>query len=429
MSNVNELTEEQLYQRYEQLKAQLERYKGENMTLDMSRGKPSPDQLSLSEEMLALLTADELITDDGLDTRNYGQLDGIPEAKSWFASILEVAPSQVIVGGNSSLSTMHDTVARGLLKGVEEEAKPWSSYPSIKFLCPSPGYDRHFAICEFLGIDMIPVDMTSEGPNMDQVEALVLEDETIKGIWCVPKYSNPEGVTYSEAVVKRLASMKTKATDFRIFWDNAYVIHHLTDTPDSLVPILEEAKKAGYPNRPYVFASTSKVTFPGAGISAFVSSPDNIAFTKKQLSFQTIGADKINQLRHIRFFEKIGGVEELMKKHAAIIKPKFDLVIDTLQQKLGNKNIATWTEPNGGYFISVNTENGCAARVVALCKEVGLTLTGAGATYPYGKDPLDRNIRIAPSFPTLEELQKAMNVFCDCVELAAIEGKIEKSKA
>ncbi|UTR05789.1 aminotransferase class I/II-fold pyridoxal phosphate-dependent enzyme [Alkalihalobacillus sp. LMS6] len=421
LANLKQLSSEHLQQRLTELKEQFETYKQANMTLDMSRGKPSPEQLDLSNEMLSILDHHDRTAENGVDIRNYGQLDGIPEAKSWFASILHVEASQVIVGGNSSLSMMHDTVARGLLKGVEAEAKPWSSYGQVKFLCPSPGYDRHFAICEFLGVDMIPVSMTDKGPDMDEVEALVREDETIKGMWCVPKYSNPEGVTYSDDVVKRLASMDTKADDFRIFWDNAYTIHHLTDQPDELADIMAEAKAAGHPNRVYVFASTSKVTFPGAGISAFVSSEDNVAFTKKQLGFQTIGADKINQLRHVRFFEQQGGVEPLMKKHAAIIKPKFDLVIEKLQEKLGDKGIVNWTEPNGGYFISVNTEEGCAKRIVSLCKEAGLTLTGAGATFPYGKDPLDRNIRIAPTFPTVEELKQAMDVFCDCVELVTIE--------
>ncbi|MFS0808796.1 MULTISPECIES: aminotransferase class I/II-fold pyridoxal phosphate-dependent enzyme [unclassified Shouchella] len=421
MANLKQSSSEHLQQRLTELKEQFETYKQANMTLDMSRGKPSPEQLDLSNEMLSILDHHDLTAENGVDIRNYGQLDGIPEAKSFFASILHVAASQIIIGGNSSLSMMHDTVARGLLKGVEPEAKPWSSYEQVKFLCPSPGYDRHFAICEFLGIDMIPVSMTEKGPDMDEVEALVREDETIKGIWCVPKYSNPEGVTYSDDVVKRLASMDTKADDFRIFWDNAYTIHHLTDQPDELADIMAEAEAAGHPNRVYVFASTSKVTFPGAGISAFVSSEDNVAFTKKQLGFQTIGADKINQLRHVRFFDQQGGVEPLMKKHAAIIKPKFDLVIEKLQEKLGDKDIVNWTEPNGGYFISVNTEEGCAKRIVSLCKEAGLTLTGAGATFPYGEDPLDRNIRIAPTFPNVDELKQAMDVFCDCVELATIE--------
>lgn len=427
MNELKDWSLSELKSHREDLQKQYDMYQNESIQLDMSRGKPSKEQLDLSMDMLNVFTSESsLVDENGTDIRNYGLLDGIPEAKAWFGDTFAIAADQVIVGGNSSLALMHDTVARAMLHGVDKDSTPWSKVPKVKFICPSPGYDRHFSICELFDIEMIPVDMTTEGPDMDQVEALVAEDETIKGIWCVPKYSNPEGSTYSDQVVRRLATMSTKANDFRIFWDNAYAIHHLTDMPDQLLDMVTTCEQAGVPNRVYMFASTSKVTFPGSGISAFIASNENISFAKKQMSIQTIGADKINQLRHIRFFEQIGGVEVLMKQHASIIKPKFDQVVHALEDRLEGKGIASWTKPNGGYFISLNTMEGCATHVVSLASEVGVTLTGAGATYPYGKDPADRNIRIAPTFPTLAELEKAMKILCLCVELAAVEKLINE---
>lgn len=421
MSDLKNLSTAELELRKEELEKQYNMYKMENIQLDMSRGKPGPEQLDLSHGLLRALSEEDVKATHNGDIRNYGQLDGIPEAKALFGELLGVQASNVFVGGNSSLSLMHDAVARAVLFGTGEGQTPWGKLPKVKFLCPSPGYDRHFAICELFNIDMIVVNMTAEGPDMDQVEALVANDETIKGIWCVPKYSNPSGVTYSNETVQRLAVLKTKAEDFRIFWDNAYAFHHLTDTPDELADIFAACAQAGYPDRVYMFASTSKVTFPGAGISAFVSSEANLAYAKKQLSVQTIGYDKINQLRHVRFFEQIGGVGELMKQHAQLIKPKFDQVNRTLTEELGGKGIAEWSEPQGGYFISLDTLDGCAKRVVSLAREAGVILTGAGATFPYGKDPRDRNIRIAPTFPSVEELKKAMEVVSVCVELASVE--------
>ncbi|ALA52095.1 aminotransferase class I/II-fold pyridoxal phosphate-dependent enzyme [Shouchella clausii] len=421
MSDLKNLSTAELELRKEELEKQYNMYKMENIQLDMSRGKPGPEQLDLSHGLLRALSEEDVKATHNGDIRNYGQLDGIPEAKALFGELLGVQASNVFVGGNSSLSLMHDAVARAVLFGTGEGQTPWGKLPKVKFLCPSPGYDRHFAICELFNIDMIVVNMTAEGPDMDQVEALVANDETIKGIWCVPKYSNPSGVTYSNETVQRLAALKTKAEDFRIFWDNAYAFHHLTDTPDELADIFAACAQAGYPDRVYMFASTSKVTFPGAGISAFVSSEANLAYAKKQLSVQTIGYDKINQLRHVRFFEQIGGVGELMKQHAQLIKPKFDQVNRTLTEELGGKGIAEWSEPQGGYFISLDTLDGCAKRVVSLAREAGVILTGAGATFPYGKDPRDRNIRIAPTFPSVEELKKAMEVVSVCVELASVE--------
>ncbi len=422
LSELQSLTLTELSERENILRKKYAKFQSENINLDMSRGKPAPEQLDLSRGLLSVLPEAGPFEDrNGTDVRNYGQLDGIPEAKALFGDLLSVTEDKIFIGGNSSLSLMHDTIARAMLHGVAEEEIPWMKLPKVKFLCPSPGYDRHFAICELFQIEMIPIEMTPTGPNMEQVEQYVKNDEAIKGIWCVPKYSNPEGHTYSKDVVERLAKMETKATDFRIFWDNAYAIHHLTDTPDVLADIFAASERAYHPNRVYMYASTSKVTFPGAGISAFVSSEENIAFAKKQLSVQTIGADKLNQLRHVRFFDQVGGIEKLMEQHAAIIKPKFDQVTHSLDLALSGKGIASWSKPNGGYFISLDTIDGCAKRVVLLAKEAGVTLTGAGATFPYGHDPRDRNIRIAPTFPSLGELEKAMEVLCVCVEIAAIE--------
>jgi DNA-binding transcriptional MocR family regulator len=361
---------------------------------------------------------------DGADLRNSGGLDGTPEAKRLFAHMLEVSESEVLVGGNSSLNMMHDTIARAMLHGVLGSPAPWGKLPQVKFLCPSPGYDRHFAICELLGIDMITVDMTPQGPDMDAVERLVREDEAIKGIWCVPKYSNPDGITYADEVVERLARMPAKAADFRIFWDDAYTVHHLTDRPDRLRNMMDACRRAGHPDRVFMFCSTSKITFPGSGVAALAASEANLAAIRGQLSAQTIGPDKLNQLRHTRFFPDMKAIRAHMEKHAAIIRPKFELVLSLLAAELGDKDIASWHSPHGGYFISLNTEDGCAKKVVGMAAGAGVTLTKAGATYPYGRDPHDRNIRIAPTYPGLDELRTAIEVLCVCVQLASIERRL-----
>ncbi|WP_379970461.1 aminotransferase class I/II-fold pyridoxal phosphate-dependent enzyme [Ectobacillus sp. sgz5001026] len=422
MSNYQGLRESELKELFATLQEKYEGYKSQKLKLNMARGKPSPEQLDLSLDMMSVLkTKEDLFANDGTDTRNYGGLDGLPEAKELFSKVLEVGTNEIIIGGNSSLTMMHDTIARAMFFGVLGSEKPWGKLPAVKFLCPSPGYDRHFAICELFNIEMIIVDMLEDGPNMDAVEKLVAEDDSIKGMWCVPKYSNPDGITYSDEVVDRLASMKTKANDFRIFWDNAYAIHHLTDEPDQLKNIMTACKEAGNPDRVFLFGSTSKVTFPGAGVAMMGASEANLTFIKKQYAFQSIGPDKINQLRHVRFFKDYEGLTNHMKKHAAIIKPKFDMVLNILEKELGDKGIASWHKPNGGYFISLNIMNGCAKEVVSMAKEAGVTLTGAGATFPYSNDPRDRNIRIAPTFPSLVELETAIEILCLCVEIASVK--------
>lgn len=393
------------------------------LKLDMSRGIPSPEQLDLATEMLDWKEWNA----DGLDCRNYGGVDGLPSAKAFFAEFLEVSPEEVIVGGNSSLNLMHDIVARSLLLGVVDSPRPWSKLPRVKFLCPAPGYDRHFAICELYGIEMVNIEMTEEGPDMDAVERLVAEDETVKGIWCVPKYSNPGGVVYSDRVVDRLAGMKTKAQDFRIFWDNAYAVHHLTADPPRLKNILEACKAAGHPERVFIFGSTAKISFAGSGVSMIAGSRKNIDFIRNQLKIQTIGPDKMNHLRHVRFFKDMAGVAAHMQKHAAIIRPKFERVLEILEEELGDTEVATWSKPQGGYFISLDVMAGCAKRVVELAREAGVVLTGAGATYPYGKDPQDRNIRLAPTFPPLHSLERAMHLVTLCVKLASLEKLLEDS--
>ncbi|HHV60950.1 MAG TPA: aminotransferase [Clostridiaceae bacterium] len=401
------------------------KFKEMNLKLDMTRGRPCTEQLDLSNGLFSAIDKYGYKTENGIDCRNYGGLEGIPEARRLFAQILEVEPDEVIIGGNSSLNLMYDAISIALRFGTGPNSKPWSHYPKVKFLCPSPGYDRHFAMLENFGIEMIAIDMKKDGPDMDAVEKLAAEDEGIKGIWCVPKYSNPDGITYSDETVDRLAGMKTAADDFRIFYDNAYVVHHLTDNPDRLKNIMASCKKAGNPDRVYIFSSTSKITFPGSGISALAASRSNIEFIKKHISFQTIGPNKLNQLAHVHFLRDLKHIEEHMKKHAAILRPKFDLVLDTLERELGGKNIAWWNRPNGGYFISLFTLDGCAKEVVKLAKEAGVSLTGAGATYPYGKDPRDRNIRIAPTMPPLNELKLATELLCICVQLASYRKMLE----
>lgn len=420
------LNREQLKEQITGLSKRYDEFKNEKLNLNMARGVPCPQQLDLSKAMLDIpLSDDNYKASDGIDCRNYGGIDGIPEAKELFANMLEVNSKEIIIGGNSSLNMMYDTVARAMTHGVFGSEIPWGKLPSVKFLCPSPGYDRHFAICEFFNIEMITVDMNADGPDMDVIERLVNCDESIKGIWCVPKYSNPEGITYSDQVVDRFAHLKPKAKDFRIFWDNAYAVHHLTDKPERLKNIMTACKEAGNPDMVFVFGSTSKISFPGAGIAMMASSENNISFIKKQLAIQTIGPDKINQLRHVKFFKTVGNIEEHMKKQAAIIKPKFDTVIEILESQLGGKNIAWWSKPHGGYFISLNTLEGCAKAVVAMTADAGVKLTNAGATYPYGKDPLDRNIRIAPTFPSLEELKKAIEILSICIQLVSAKKLLE----
>ncbi|MEG2378433.1 MAG: aminotransferase class I/II-fold pyridoxal phosphate-dependent enzyme, partial [Clostridia bacterium] len=394
------------------------------LKLNMARGKPGPDQLDLCEGMLTCVATSGDAKINGVDTRNYGGVDGLPEMKAIFGEMLGVKAENIIVGGNSSLNMMYDTVARAMIFGVLGSA-PWSSLPKVKFLCPSPGYDRHFTVCETFGIEMIPVNMDDNGPDMDEVERLVSADSAIKGMWCVPKYSNPRGTTYSDAVVKRIAALKPAAQDFRVFWDNAYVVHDLYDTSDSLLNILDECAVAGNPNLCYIYASTSKISFPGAGVAAMAASGENILATKKLMEFQTIGPDKINQLRHIKFFRDLNGIRAHMKKHADIIRPKFEMVIAMLKRELDGLEIASWFAPNGGYFVSLDVMPGCARTVHALLKDAGVVMTGAGATYPYGKDPRDSNLRIAPTFPSVSELETAMEMLCLCVKLAAVEHLLE----
>lgn len=408
----------------EQLKRLQEEYKEisvQNLSLNMARGKPAPQQLDLSNELLG--TLEDYTLADGTDARNYGILDGIPECRELFAKLLDLKADQIIIGGNSSLNLMFDTIASLCLFGTGGQ-KPWQYYKyegtPVKFLCPVPGYDRHFTICQELGIEMIPVPLLEDGPDMDAVEKLVSEDPLIKGIWCVPLHSNPEGVCYSDEVVTRLASMKTAAPDFRIFWDNAYGIHHIyEDVP--LKNILTACEDSGNPDRAYYFFSTSKITFPGAGVSLVSSGDGNIAELKKHMSAQTISHDKLNQLRHVRFFQNPENIKRHMALLADSLRPKFDMVIDKLESQLKDSGLAKWSTPKGGYFVSVFTLPGCAKRTVELAKQAGVILTGAGATYPYGNDPDDSNIRIAPSYPTLEELESAMDIFILCLKIAGFE--------
>lgn len=417
-----DMSKEQLAAEKEAVKAKYEEYKALGLKLDMSRGKPAPSQLDLTDDMLLHCLDGAHISENGIDCRNYGVLDGIYEAKRLFMPMLGVGRYEIIIGGNSSLCMMYDNIARAMLLGVLGGKKPWSKNEHVKFLCPAPGYDRHFAICESMGIEMITVPYKEDGPDMDMIEDLVSKDEEIKGIWCVPMYSNPTGITYSDEVVRRFANLSPKADDFRIFWDNAYCVHHLTDTPDHLLNILEECKKTGKENMVYIFTSTSKISFPGGGLAVMAASEANIEFVKNQMAYQTIGYDKLNQLRHARFFKDFEGVQAHMKKHRAIIQPKFEVVLDTLKNEIEPLGIGKWHSPNGGYFVSFDGEENTAKRTVQLCKEAGVVLTDAGATFPYGKDPKDNNIRIAPTFPTVEELQRAMNIFCVAARLACLEA-------
>lgn len=422
----NDMSKEELLALKESLNKEYAEAKAKGLALDMSRGKPSAKQLDVSLGLLDTInSSSDLKALDGTDCRNYGVLDGIPEAKKLMADMMGTTPDHVIVYGNASLNIMYDQISRAYTHGILGNT-PWCKLDKVKFLCPVPGYDRHFAITERFGIEMINIPMSESGPDMGLVEEYVSKDASVKGIWCVPKYSNPQGYTYSEETVKRMAALKPAAEDFRIFWDNAYVIHDLyDDNKDEIADIISECEKAGNPDMVFEFASTSKVSFPGSGIAALASSANNIADIKKQLTIQTIGHDKLNQLRHVRFFKDINGLKEHMRKHAEFMRPKFEAVESVLEEELGGLGIGSWTEPKGGYFISFEALDGCAKAIVAKCKEAGVKLTGAGATFPYGKDPKDSNIRIAPSFPTPEEMKRAADLFVLCVKLVSVEKLLE----
>ena len=416
-----DLTEAQLEALKNELEIEYAELKAKNLKLDMSRGKPCPQQLDLSMDALTVLkTEDDLKSENGFDCRNYGILEGVMEARKLIADITDATPEEVFIGGNSSLNLMYMMITQAWIHGIKGEI-PWGKLPKIKFLCPVPGYDRHFKITESFGIEMINIPMSSTGPDMDMIEGYVNNDPAVKGIWCIPKYSNPDGYTYSDDTVRRLANLKPAAADFRIYWANAYIIHHFDfERPDVLLNLRHECEKNGRPNMVYEFMSTSKVLFPGAGIAAMITSVDNIKETLRHTTVQTIGHDKINQLRHVKFFKGLQGVEEHMKKHASIIVPRFDIVFSNFEE-LGELGIARWTVPNGGYFISLFTIPGCAKRTVELCKEAGVVLTGAGAAYPYGIDPKDEHIRIAPTYPSKEDLREACKAMVLCAKLAAVE--------
>lgn len=422
MSDLRNLPTADLRAFREQAQAKYDAFKAQKLSLNLGRGKPSPEQLDFANGMLTILGSSDYTAADGTDCRNYGGLQGLPEARALFAKMIGTTADRVIVAGNSSLELMHDTVQWASLRGVPGGTAPWSAASPAAFLCPVPGYDRHFTICEGFGIKMIPVPLTGSGPDMDVVEPLVAADPSIKGIWCVPKYSNPTGEVYSDAVAERLAKMKTAAADFRIMWDNAYDVHHLTTRRHQVADIMALCEKHGHPDRAFVFASTSKMTYAGAGVAVFASSPANVKWMLQQMERRTIGADKINQLRHVRFLKDAAGVEALMDKHASSLLPKFKEVQDIFERLLGGTGVATWTKPDGGYFISFDVMNGCATRVIQLGKEAGITVVPPGATFPYGKDPNDRNIRVAPSFPSLDEVTKAAEGLALATLLAASEA-------
>ena len=421
MKSYQEMTREELQAQRETLSQSYSRLQAKGLKLNMARGKPGADQLALSAPLLDVLGAQtNCVTESGIDCRNYGELLGIPEARKLFGDYMGVAPEETIVVGSASLTFMYDCMARAMLLGVLGGDRPWSKYDKVKFLCPVPGYDRHFTICESLGIEMINIPLTEWGPDMDLVEQLVAGDETIKGIWCVPKFTNPLGGSYSDGAVRRLAALKPAAKDFRIFWDNAYAGHYVyEDTP--VLNILEECKKAGNPDLVYIFGSTSKITFPGAGVAFFGASKANVDFTARQLNAQSISWDKMNMLRHVLFFKDLDGIRSQLDKHAALLRPKFDEVLAALEDELGGTGAGSWVKPKGGYFVTYIAMPGCAKRIVSLCKEAGVVLTDAGATHPYHNDPEDSYIRLAPSFPSPAELAVAMEVFCTTAKLAAVE--------
>lgn len=418
------MTKNELIELSERLLSDYNGYKSKGLSINMTRGKPCPEQLDMSEDMLKVISGNkDCFTDKGFDCRNYGLVDGLDDAKRIFSPIIGVPWDQIIVGGNSSLNLMYDAMARCMLYGSTKQDGPWIKQGEIKFICPVPGYDRHFGVCESLGIKMINVPLTQNGPDMDAVEELI-KDKSVKGMWCVPKYSNPTGITYSDETVKRIAALKPAANDFRIFWDNAYAVHDLYDDGDKLLDILPECEKAGNPDLVYIFTSTSKISYPGSGVSCLGSSAQNIEYIKEIMQMQTIGHDKMNMLRHVKYFKSADGIKEYMKKHAAILRPKFEICEKVLKEGLSDVAEVSWTVPKGGYFISLDVPEGCASKVVSLAKEAGVTLTEAGATFPYHKDPNDRNIRIAPSFPNLKELEEGMKVLCACVKLASVQKQL-----
>ena len=420
MKPYKEMSKEELASEIELLRKQYKKYQGMELNLNMARGKPCQEQLDLSMGLMDALTSDaDLTCEDGTDCRNYGVLTGIHEAKVLIGDMMENNPDDIIIYGNSSLNVMYDTISRAYSHGIMGNT-PWCKLDKVKWLCPVPGYDRHFGITEYFGFEMIPVPMSPTGPDMDMIENLVANDDSIKGIWCVPKYSNPQGYSYSDDTVRRFARLKPAAKDFRIFWDNAYGIHHLyDDKQDYLIEILAECKRAGNPDLVYKFASTSKITFPGSGIAAMATSPNNMKDILETMKHQTIGHDKVNQLRHVRFFKDIHGMVEHMRKQADIIRPKLEAVEQILDEELSGLEIGTWTMPRGGYFISFDALDGCAKEIVGKCKKAGVQMTGAGATWPYGKDPHDSNIRIAPTYPPIDDLKTAAKLFTLCVKLVS----------
>lgn len=426
MQSYQKMTKDELLKEKESLEAAYKEWQKRGLSLNMARGKPSEEQLDFTMPMMDVLnSSSDLFSEDGTDCRNYGGMDGIPEAKRFMAGLMGVDPKNVLVYGNASLNIMYDTISRSMTHGVMGST-PWCKLDKVKFLCPVPGYDRHFKVTEFFGIEMINIPMTESGPDMDLVEKYVSSDEAVKGIWCVPKYSNPQGISYSDETVKRFAALKPKAEDFRIFWDNAYVVHHLyEDDQDEILDIISECEKAGNPDMVYEFCSTSKISFAGGGVAALAASEANLDFIKKQFTVQTIGYDKINQLRHVRYFKDMDGVKKQMMKQAAVMRPKFEMVESVLENELGGLEIGSWVKPKGGYFICFEALEGCAKSIVAKAKEAGVTLTGAGAPFPYGKDPKDSVIRIAPSFPTMDDLKMAAEILVVCVKLASVEKLLE----
>ncbi|MBQ9121146.1 MAG: aminotransferase [Clostridia bacterium] len=417
-----EWTTEELNSELARLRQEYKAFQNKGLSLNMARGKPSVEQLDISMGMMDVLCSEsDLTCEDGADCRNYGILDGTPEGKELLAAMMEVPAENIIIYGNSSLNVMYDTISRSMTHGVMGST-PWCKLDKVKFLCPVPGYDRHFAITEHFGIEMINVPMSETGPDMDMVERLVSEDEAIKGIWCVPKYSNPQGYSYSAETVRRFARLKPKASDFRIYWDNAYCVHHLyDDQQDYLVEILNECRRAGNPDMVYKFSSTSKISFPGSGIAALAASSNNLDEIRHQMGIQTIGHDKVNQLRHVRFFKDIEGIRRHMRLHAEILRPKFEAINEILTQELGGLGVGEWTKPRGGYFVSFDSLDGCAKAIVKKCKKAGMIMTAAGATFPYGIDPRDRNIRIAPSYPSYEDVVTATQLFALCVKIVSIK--------
>lgn len=418
---LTEMSRQQLGEFYSSVQEEYSAIKAQNLSLNMARGKPSRAQLDLSNELLNMHIDDTV--DEGVEARNYGELMGLPACRRLFADLLGVRYEQLFMGGNSSLTLMYDTISKAYTHGLLHSDKPWSQLDKVKFLCPVPGYDRHFTISETFGMEMIPIPILDDGPDMDMVEELI-KDESVKGMWCVPKYANPSGIVYSDAVIDRIASMKPAAKDFILMWDNAYCVHEFSGEYMPFIDILSACEKAGNPDMPFEFASTSKVTFPGSGVACFACSEANMDYMKKLIGAQSISYDKLNQLRHVCFFKNAQGVIAHMRRHAEILKPKFDLVESVLESEIKPLGIASWSNPKGGYFVSLFVMNGCAHRVHQLCKEAGVVMTGAGATYPYKKDPNDSNLRIAPSFPPLDELEKAMRVLCVCIKLAAAEKLI-----